>query len=249
MTGRCVDSAIDGQVYAVDEARVVARKECDDTSDFFGLSAATERDAFELRPEQLRNFEKVGHVEVGEGDARTDGIDSYASGAKFDGEVAGEITHRPLCGVVGAKPPITAESGQGRYVYDCPLRLDEMRQNASRRVENAIDIDREHAMPFLDRQIQKAAARPDSCIVDENVDPAEAADGVGGQLLHVLDDRDVGGLDQATVAPETLPDLRQFFLPAAAQYDGGALGVKTTCGRGTDACPGTRHDDDLALEA
>src|SRR5260221_4945601 len=208
MTGRCVDSAIDGQVYAVDEARVVARKECDDTSDFFGLSAATERDAFELPPEQLRKFLEGRHVQVGEGDARTDRIDSYASRAKFDGEAAREITHRPLCSVVGAQPPITAESGQGRYVYDCPLRLDEMRQNASRRVENAIDIDREHAMPFLDRQIQKAAARPDSCIVDENVDPAEAADGVGGQLLHVLDDRGVRWLGQATVAPQALAHRR-----------------------------------------
>src|SRR5216683_4128236 len=201
MTGRRVDSTVDGQVYAVDEACVVARKERDDARYFVGLGAATEWDAFELPPEQLGKSLEGRHVQVGEGDARTDRIDSYAFRAKFDGEAAREITHRPLCGIVEVQPPITAESGHGRHIYDCPLRLDEMRQNASRRVENALDIDREQALPFLDRQIQKASAHTDSCIVDENVDPAEAADGVGGQLLHVFDNRDVRGLDQATVAP------------------------------------------------
>ena len=156
---------------------------------------------FELAPEQLRKLLEGRHVQVGESDARTARIDSYAFRVKFDGEAVREITRRPLCGVVEVQPSITAESGHGRHVYDRPLGLDEMRQNASRHVENAIDIDREHAMPVLDRQIQKASARTDPCIVDENVDPAEAADGVGGQLLHVFDIRDVRGLDQVTVAP------------------------------------------------
>src|SRR3979490_1781407 len=35
-----------------------------------------------------------------------------------------------------------------------------MRQNASRHVEDAVDIDPEHAIPVLDRQIQKKAPRP-----------------------------------------------------------------------------------------
>jgi hypothetical protein len=36
------------QVQAVDEARVVARKERNDTSDFFGPCVAAERNAFKI---------------------------------------------------------------------------------------------------------------------------------------------------------------------------------------------------------
>src|SRR5258707_12658275 len=77
---------------------------------------------------------------------------------------------------------------------------------------------------------------------------AEAPDGVGDQPLHVLNNRDVKGLDQVTVVPWAPLDLHQFGLPAAAQYDAGSLGVETTCGRGTDACTGTSQDDYLALK-
>jgi hypothetical protein len=123
-----------------------------------------------------------------------------------------------------------------------------MRQNASRGVENAIDIDLEHTMPVLDQQIQKTSAPAYSSIVDEDVDPAEPADSFGGQFLHVSDNRDVGCLNQAAVAAEALRDFFQLGLPAAAQHDGCALGVKPARSCGTDACAGASYNNHLALE-
>ena len=60
---------------------------------------------------------------------------------------------------------------------------DHGRQDGPRDEEDAADVDREDAVPQLDRGLVEHADPGDAGVVEQDVDPAEALDDVAGQRL------------------------------------------------------------------
>jgi hypothetical protein len=70
-----------------------------------------------------------------------------------------------------------------------------LRQHGGDTVENASDVDVDHAVPVLDLEIAHRRKRHDAGIVDQHIDFAELGFCEGDEVGGVLAVRDVDGLE------------------------------------------------------
>jgi len=52
-----------------------------------------------------------------------------------------------------------------------------MRQRQSAGEEHRVDVDRHYTAPFVRIEIGRTCERADTCVVDQDIEPAEALDG------------------------------------------------------------------------
>jgi hypothetical protein len=96
-----------------------------------------------------------------------------------------------------------------------PGALDHRRDRVARYEEHAVDIDPHDPPPILDRRVDDAAARPDPDIVVEQIEPAEAFQGVVDQRAALRLVADIG--DERLGFATLLLDHRDGLLGRLAQ--------------------------------
>ena len=125
-----------------------------------------------------------------------------------------------------------------------------MRQGRVRDVQEALLVDRDHPLPFLDVGADDGAEKHETGVVDQDVQATEPVDhGVHGTLgLGPVGDV---GLDREGGAADSFDFGNEGVEAVFASRDGGdrhALLGETPCGRLADTAAGARHDGDRAGE-
>jgi hypothetical protein len=195
--------------------------------------------------------------------ARRDCVDADAVRRQRQRRRARQPDHGVLAGAVGDVPRRPAQSRGGGDVHHRPAAALAHRGGAGAQAEpRPLHVDREHAVEALLGVVER---RPDEAerggVVHEQIDAAEALDGLCGGGIDLRGDGDVGGPRDrersvgvgARVAGHGGDRLGTSLLELRAgeveQQHSRAFGDQSGGGGAPDAGRGARHERDLALEA
>jgi hypothetical protein len=121
------------------------------------------------------------------------GVHAHARRRELRRERLGEADHGELARAVGRAAGVAALARHRRDVHDAPARLEQRRDRGARHQEDALHVDREHAVPArlveLDERLEVHHAR----VVHEHVDAPEGVAGVREQGLDLVAAGDVAG--------------------------------------------------------
>ena len=160
----------------------------------------------------------------------------------------GELPHRALAGAIGRQRRRAEEGRQRRGVDDrAAARLLHRRHAVLAAEEHALDVDRQHALPLLDRLgLEGRGEGPgDAGVVDQPVELALARHQVVDDALPV---GFLGGvvLLEAGIAADLLHGLEPARLVDVGHHHCRAFGRQQLRGGAADARPRPRHQHDLA---
>jgi hypothetical protein len=160
----------------------------------------------------------------------------------------------PLCRVVDPGPARGRTAGGRTDVDDVGnaprsvfSRAEQMRQSCVRTVQQAFDIDAQHAVPLIDGRVDDRPEQHYARIVDEDIEPAELGNGLLDGPARPGLCGEVGVDDEALSAA----DLRcELLEPVAAGGDrhAGAVRGKGAGGCSSDAGARPRDESDRVLE-
>ena len=118
-------------------------------------------------------------------------------------------------------------------------------------MDHAPEVDADHPLPVLERDLPGRAAGVHTGVVAEHVDGPEVLDGTRGERVDRGGGSDVGG-NADDLGGGRRSDLRNRQVqPARVQighHDAHALGGKALAEGAADAAGGAGHDRNLALE-
>jgi drug/metabolite transporter (DMT)-like permease len=202
----------------------------------------------ELR-ELLVDFDPERRVD----DPRRDAIDIDLVRGQSQCHRLRHADHAGLARAVGEHQRLPAATGLGSEVNDlaaAPL-LDHLPRRRLRAPEHALAVDVEHEVPILVRGLQEGNDLADPCIVDEDIESAEALDSridhclSLGLIPHVCLDRD--GL--TTRGRDLLGDApRRVQIEIGDNYTGAFSGVRLADGL-AHARPAAGDSRNLAFES
>lgn len=147
-------AAVDWNAGAGDEAGRVAREELDSRGNLLGVAGTAECMG------RLRVLEELGvrlgtHaaslVQIGDCDARIDGVAADAFGGELEGDAAGELIDGGLREIVGQHSRERADPVDAGHVHDVPLRLHQVRNRQHRQMVHRPDVRVHHPVVLLQR--------------------------------------------------------------------------------------------------
>jgi hypothetical protein len=160
-------------------------------------------------------------------------------------------TIAPFGGGVRGPAGKAAECLGAGGVHDRPAAAcAQVRDRVLHRVPDALEVDREDAVPVLVRGVGDAAAERDAGVAGEHVEASVAVGNAGYERLHLVGPADVGGYRQRTAT--SLLDLGRDpgdgSLVDVGGTNRGALRREAKRDRPADALGRSRHDADLAVQ-
>ena len=164
---------------------------------------------------------------------------------------AGESAHAELGGAVGTIVGARMPAGERRHVEDVAApALAHVAEHRLSAQEHRLEVDRDVEVPQFLGDLRYGGGAGDPGVVDQDVDRAEAVDGLRHHRLHRRLVGDVGGDGQRLVAER--PDLpgHRLYLGRGPrrQRDVGSLARQCERGRPADAAPGPGNDGGLILQ-
>lgn len=181
---------------------------------------------------------------LGDHGARLDQRDAHVALGDLLAKRLGEGTDAELGRVVDGATLAGAAAGDGGdvdHVGDQPRplvgALDQVRERRLGDVEETLDVEVDHPLPFLDVGIEGRAEQHQAGVVDDGVEAAELGDraldqGLGGGAVGDV------GLDRERLAAGVVDFLDQFLQSVVAtggDGDGRAVGGEPLRGRLADA--------------
>ncbi len=127
--------------------------------------------------------------------------------------------------------------------------LRKVRDGGAAEVEDALDVDAQHAVDIFVRRIGQHAEGADTGIVDQHVERAEPVDRLVDNLGGEVGFGNVAGNDQRAVCVQRFGDLLAVFPAARIDDDIGALLGEAAGDALADAAAGAGDDDGGAGEA
>src|SRR5499427_6383811 len=243
------DAAIDKQLRPRDVAAVVGSEKNDGPGDLIGRAEPAERNAGENRLQTVpaRSCGRQGVIESGSVDeARAHRVHADAALLQVRREGPREQAYGGLAGAGNATRPQPLAGADGG-VQDDRGTLRQQRQRLLYCEKQAFHVDvEERVVELLGDRTQGRQPR-DTCIGEDDVEPALLALDLGEQAIEIVKVRHISS-DGGDVAPDLLDRRRQLELTPACDKDVGAFVDELLGRRQTNATITTGNECNFSFE-
>ncbi len=160
-----------------------------------------------LRRFSFEHRQAVVHRRVDSGRAKRD--DTNVVRGQFDGPRARQPDEPPLRCRVMRKAPHAAEAGHRRVIDDhTPALFDHVGYDAARHNPGPFQVDVEHRVPRVFRQLVRQSIAADSCVVEQDINCSKTLGGCSHRGAHGNVVTNIGGKRQ-TLDAQSLALRRQ----------------------------------------
>ena len=186
---------------------------------------------------------------LGEGPADVELVEADLFGAVSIGEVAGHCHEPSFADGVGEHVGLPAMGEDAADVDDTSLTLLESGKEMANELKRGAKIHRNDTIEEGHVGVFQMSTGGKGGVVDEAVKPAEAGEGIGGDLCRGIGVLEVALDKGGVVSSDFLTEGVGAFEIAAVEDDFGAFGDEEAGHGGTDAGGATGDEDDLVLES